>query len=347
VVGLLGLLVLAWAAAFLSVRFESHQYTELSSQQRAAAKTYFEKSYEPLPADWQWSHFSPEPEVELRTGYIEAPNAKGTVIIVPGFTSPIEMNARAIAAFNSAGYRVAAIDYRGQGGSWRPLANPEKGYVEDYAILADDLAGYAERVRLVDKPLFIFAISKGAHITMRAAEHNQAKASAYALAVPMIQIQTPDTKIPVLKLLSGAATLLGLGSAYPPGLSGWPPKNLVFGEATDCNANPETAQIQDSLFGLNPELRVSGVTMRWLKETIDSSDYIMSPEFTGSISEPVRIFNAGDDRIVNASAANAFCDSLNHCSVTEFANARHCINRENYSVYDQILEQTIDFFDQV
>jgi len=268
------------------------------------------------------------------------------LVIVPGFTSPIEMNSRAIKFFNAAGYRVAAIDYRGQGGSTRPLNNPEKGYVEDYGVLAQDLASYAQHIRIENKPLFVFGISKGAHISMRMAEENEANINAYALVVPMIQISAGGMSMSSLKFISNVGVALGLGSAYPPGLSNWPPEGLVFGEATDCNANPETAQIQDSLFAHNEALRVSSVTIRWLKETIDSSAYIMSSDFAKKITEPVHVFNAGDDRIVNAGSAKAFCDSLNDCSSTEFANARHCINREDYQVFDEILRKSLVLFEQ-
>lgn len=341
-----GLLFL-WLVMFVTLRFTSHNFSTLEPVQLAKAEAYFERGFEPMPTAWSWGTFTPETGVTLRTGVIEATNPKGTIVIVPGFTSPIEMNARAINAFNSAGYRVAAIDYRGQGGSSRPLSNPEKGYVEDYAVLANDVADYAKQVRVADKPLFIFAISKGAHISLRLAEKNTAGVSAYALAVPMIEISAGNMSMLTLEFVSNAATMLGLGAAYPPGVRNWPPKNLVFGESTDCNANPKTAQIQDSLFALKKSLRVSSVTMRWIRETIKSSKHIQSKEFVDKITEPIKIFNAGDDRIVNADSAKEFCDSLSDCSLTQFPKARHCINREDYEVFDQILEQSIMLFNQV
>ena len=54
------------------------------------------------------------------------------------------------------------LKYRGQGESYRPLTNPEKGYVESYARLGEELAEFAEQVRIADKPLFFYSISKGA-----------------------------------------------------------------------------------------------------------------------------------------------------------------------------------------
>ena len=86
--------------------------------------------------------------------------------------------------------------------------------------------------------------------------------------------------------------------------------------------------------------------MGWISETIKSSKHILTREFAAKITVPVKIFNAGDDRIVNADAAETFCDYLDKCSITNFADSRHCINRENYSVFDQILDQSVIFFDR-
>ncbi len=158
-----------WLVAFLVLRFETHEYTQLSDGQLAEAAAYLEGKLTPAPPAWEWNTFTPEPNVNLRTGMIDAANAKGTVIVVPGFTATIEMTMREIVKINAGGYRVASIEYRGQGKSYRPLANPEKGYVEDYAQLGAELAGFAEQVRITDKPLFFYSISKGAHITMRMA----------------------------------------------------------------------------------------------------------------------------------------------------------------------------------
>jgi len=341
---LLGLIFVLWLVTFLSLRFESHEYSVLSPEQQSIADLYFKKSFEPLPHDWRWSTYSPAPGVELRTGRLTIENPKGTVIVVPGFTSPIEMSARAYKMFSAAGFNVAAIDYRGQGKSWRPLSNPEKGHVESFAQLADDLAGFAKQERVADTPLFFFSISKGAHITMRMAEDNIANASAYALAVPMIEINSGGFDLSRLKFIAQTFTTLGLGSMYLPGLTQWPNDNLTFGEATDCNANPTTAQIQDSLFAQDKQLRVNGVTMRWLKESIESGEHLLRPEVAEKIVQPVKVFNAGDEQIVNAAAAKQFCESLANCSFSEFANARHCINRENYSVFDEILKQSIELY---
>ncbi len=123
-ISLLGLLFLAWMITYVAVRFERHEYTQISDEQRQQASDYLVGKVTPRPDTWQWETFTPEKGIDLRTGTVDAENAKGTVIFVPGFTGTIDMSMETITQLNRAGYRVAAIEYRGQGKSHRPLSNP-------------------------------------------------------------------------------------------------------------------------------------------------------------------------------------------------------------------------------
>lgn len=340
------LLASIWLVAFLALRFEPHEYTRLSDEQLAEAAAYLEGKLTPAPTAWHWNTFTPEPNVELRTGMIDAANAKGTVIVVPGFTATIEMTMREIVKINAAGYRVASIEYRGQGESYRPLANPEKGYVESYAQLGAELAEFAEWARIVDKPVFFYSISKGAHITMRMAGEQNPDVTAYVLIVPMVQVNTGDSDYSTVQTIVGAFHALGLGRLYAPGYSKWPNGELVFGKPTPCNANPDTAQTEDALFAERETLRTNGVTMSWLHKTAASTETLFSSEHIAAIVQPVKIFTAGVDTFVDTNAAQRFCNSLAQCEVSHFAESGHCITRENFDLYDRIIVDAISYFDQ-
>ena len=328
----------------LALRFESHNYTQLSDTQKSLAADYLKKKISPIPDAWQWQIFEVEPGIKLRTGVLDVDNAKGTVIVVPGFTGSIESLMYEITKLHAAGFRVAAIEYRGQGKSWRPLRNPEKAYVESYSELAQDLAKFTESINMSDQALFFYSISKGAHITMRmAAEHNL-DIAAYALVTPMIQIHSGDMTHARLKTISGFFSGVGLGSIYAPGQTNWPSNALVFGKATPCNANPETAQTQSALFSSQEPLRVGGVTMRWLYETSVSSDLLLNPDYVANITAPVKIFTAGIDKLVNTEASNQFCSSLNQCDAVHYKDSRHCMTQEDFSRYDSVIAASIEHF---
>ena len=345
--GLLALVISGWLITVLALKFERHEYVKITPQQQQAAEAYLAGKLTEVPDNWQWNTFNPEPGVDLRTGFIDAANAKGTVVVVPGFTGSIEMIMREITQLNAAGYRVAAIEYRGQGESWRPLRHPEKGYVESYSQLGSDVAKFARQIRLTGKPLFFFSISKGAHITMRMAAEQNPDVAAYALIVPMIKINTGEADHDSVGKFAKGLSAIGLGSMYAPGQSGWPNNGeLDFGVATDCNANPATAQSQSAMFALRPKLRTRGTTVQWIAETYESTNFLMDPANTSNIIAPVRVFTAGIDTLVSTDAANQFCSSLKRCKTTHFEGARHCITRENFALYDGIIRASITHFDQ-
>lgn len=133
---------------------------------------------------------------------------------------------------------------------------------------------------------------------------------------------------------------------YAPGRSQWPPLPLVFGKANGCNSNPDTAQVQSALFALDETLRTRGVTIKWLKETTDSTEKLLSKDFMKSVTQPVKIFTAGDDRIVRSDVAQQFCSSLENCHVKHFQEARHCINREDPENMNNIIRQSIALFEE-
>lgn len=341
---LVAVFAIVWAYAYLSLRFSQHQYAQLTADEQAAAQSYLADKLTPAPEGWQWDTFYPEHDVPLRTGIIHHPQAQGMVVVVPGYTGTIEMIMREIAQLYAAGFSVAAIEYRGQGDSWRPLPNPEKGFVSDYGALAIDLAKFARSVDSPERPLFFYSISKGAHITVRMALSEAVDVDAYALIVPMIKINTGDISYDLTAKLSQLFVAFGLGAQFAPGQSNWPGEQFELGVATGCNANPDLAQSQSALFAQRPELRVGGTTMQWLKATTESSALIESTSLKSRITAPVLLFTAGIDELVDTNAAQSFCAALGDCQNVHLPQSRHCITREDMDVYDSMIQQSIGFF---
>ena len=343
---LFSVLFFSWLVALLYLQLATHEYYSVSTAQKAQASAYLEGKLTPVPPTLQWSTFTSEPGIELRTSLLDAENPKGTIIVVPGWTGFAELSMRTIVTLNQAGYRVAHIEYRGQGKSTRLLRNPEKGHVESYAARANEVAQYANTIRIEDKPLFFFSESMGAHITMRMAAEQALDVDAYFLLVPLIKMNTGTIPYKVGTSLANVFSAVGLGAVYAPGQSQWPDLPLVFGKAHDCNANPQTAQRQSALFALDESLRSKGATMGMISETAASTVVISSAGYMDDLIQPVQMITAGIDTLVDTDASHEFCDALKNCEVTHFAEARHCISGENLQRMDTILAQAIAFFDR-
>jgi len=105
------------------------------------------------------------------------------------------------------------------------------------------------------------------------------------------------------------------------------------------------AQLQSAMFALDETLRTRGASIKWLKETTASTEKLLSPGFMNAVKQPVKIFTAGDDRLVRSDIATEFCSSLRNCTVKHFQEARHCINRENQERMNEIIRQSVTLFE--
>ena len=101
----------------------------------------------------------------------ELRNPKGTVCLFQGRGEFIEKHFETIADLLSQGYAVAALDWRGQGGSMRMTSNPRKGHVGSFKQYDLDLAAFMVQAVLPDCPPPYFAIghSMGACVLIQAA----------------------------------------------------------------------------------------------------------------------------------------------------------------------------------
>ncbi len=340
IVLIFGLLV---AAGFATTSGE-HEYAEMTDEQTATARAYLAGALTPLPEGAVFGTFEREPGVVLETLTVFHPNPKATIVLVPGYTAPLDVYGGTFQAFFDAGYAVRGLSQRGQGRSWRPLPNPEKGYVEDYRDLSADLAAY---IKTIDGPVLVYGNSMGGHIAMLMAGTEHIAVQAYALLVPMAKIHTGEFPYEVAGALTDFYSAIGFGANYGFGRSDWTfvPRNLS--EPTDCSAIPAYAHTRHMLVGLNTQLRVSDVTNQWVSETMKSTAEVASANHLARISAPVLSITAGDDRIVQTEAAEANCKALPNCRIKRFEAARHCIMHEGQAQKDAVHAEAIAFFDGV
>ena len=72
--------------------------------------------------------------------------ARGTVAVFGGRTEFIEKYFETDCAICSKrGFAVAALDWRGQGGSERQLRNPRKGHIDDFSLYERDFVAFVDR----------------------------------------------------------------------------------------------------------------------------------------------------------------------------------------------------------
>lgn len=343
------LLGAAWGYGWAN-RAGPHAYAPASAALQAEAADYLAASLPPMPEGWRWETFEPEPGVALRTGRIEPPGAKGTVLVVPGYTAPLDLYSEAVRAFVDAGYAVAGLEYRGQGLSHRDLLNPEMGHVASWSRLGADLAAYvAELQRTGGGRVFVYANSMGAHVALRAAGEATVDegpdVAGYALVAPMVKIHTGGFPHRLARAITGFYGATGLDGEFAVGRGPFDPAAVDWTAGTPCNTNPRTAWRRDALFLRDPALRVAGTTNGWVSRTMASTDAITAPAHVARIDRPVVMFTAGREAFVSTPAAAAMCERLARCERQHYAQASHCLVEESEAVRDDVFARTVRFFD--
>ena len=161
--------------------------------------------------------------VRLRAAFWSARAAapRGTVTILPGRAEFIEKYGEVVDELLARGFAVAPLDLRGQGGSQRELADPQKGHVDDFAQYALDLAALETALLAphAPRPWFGLAHSMAACACLLAARAQMLPFERLVATAPLVQIYTLETaRLP--RLLAASLDALGLGGAYIPGGDG-------------------------------------------------------------------------------------------------------------------------------
>ncbi|NHK28882.1 alpha/beta hydrolase [Parvularcula flava] len=311
-----------------------YQPRELDAAYMEASADYLEDNLVPLPAGWKFDRWEAADGTKLRWGLAQqgAGRAKATVLLVPGYAGTLDIYGQIFAELMAEGYDVAGLDLRGQGRSDRMLSNPEKPWVQDYGVYADDLAGFVDFLSgQVNGPLIVHGESFGGHVTLRAAgDHPDLAADGLVLIAPAVRVNTAPWPAALARSMVAMNVAAGRGEAYAPGQHDWAPWQPDITQDNPCGTNISTIHTKDAWFAHHPEMRVSsGPTNQWVLETMRSGDLLTDTSYTRRIDLPVILVTVGDDRVVETEPAAALCrDGLPHCTLIHVEEARHCLNFE-------------------
>ncbi len=265
----------------------------------------------------------------------ELRNPKGTVCIFQGRGEFIEKHFETAADLLSQGYAVAALDWRGQGGSMRMLSNPRKGHVRSFKQYDLDLAAFMTQAVLPDCPPPYFALghSMGACVLIQAAL-TRTWFEKIVLSAPMLEHASEHFPHGLVKALANLMKAMGLGGLQVPGQGSagfinWDfPNNPFTGDITRFE---RTKRIMEAA----PDLAVGGFTFSWMAAALDAMDSIAAIKKGTLFKVPVLIVAAGRDQIVSANAARNFAEKIPSVSTIVLDAARHELLLERESLREQ------------
>ena len=283
--------------------------------------------------------------VRLRTARW-SPNStpRGTVAVLAGRGEFIEKYFEAAGELLWRDFAVAMMDWRGQGGSDRPLRNSRKGHVDDFSHFERDLAAFVRSVLEPNcpRPWFGLCHSMGAAVLLGAAEGGRCPFERLVLTSPLIAARRVSHRGPA-GFLVGALDALGLGGAFIPGDSG---SEGWFGQfegnvwTSDADRFDRTARLVSAA----PNLFSSGLTIGWLHAAFRLMRRFEEPNFPRRITTPILIVAAGADQVTDTAAAERFASRLRAGRIVVIEGAKHEIlierdmfRRQFWAAFDQFV----------
>ncbi len=233
----------------------------------SAAPLYTDASDAPAGGRAQW--LTTADGLRIRVAVWNAAGPQGTVLLLPGRTEYVEKYGRAAGDLAQRGFATLCIDWRGQGLSPRPLADPMTGHVAAFSDYQTDLAAMLAfaRAQGLPEPYYMMAHSMGGCIGLRALIGGLPVAAA-AFSAPMWGILMATWMRPVATAISAAARWFAFDGRYAPGTG---PSTYVVDSPFVGNTLTTDAEMWDYMRRqalAHPELSLGGPSLGWLNTAL-------------------------------------------------------------------------------
>lgn len=272
------------------------------------------------------------------------PDAKGTVVIVHGFTESAEKFREMSYSFIIMGYNVFAVDNRGHGRSWRK--NPDKletvtvDKFEDYIFDLNFLVQTKIKPAVKDSPLYIYAHSMGGAIAVQYLQTYPGVFKKAVLSAPMIQANSGPLSPGLTLAVMRAACFFNKKDDMVFIHKGFNPER-TYEQSHDTSKARFDYYHQKRI--KNDLLKTSGASYSWVKEAMKVAKKNLDPDRCKKIEIPVLLCQPEEDSSVISEKENEFISLIPNGTLKKFYNCKH----EIYAAVDETaLEylQTIEAF---
>jgi lysophospholipase len=285
-----------------------------------------------------------------------APNVatRGVCVLLNGQTEFIEKYFEVIDELRVRGFAVATLDWRGQGGSARLLGDDSRksfiGDFSDYEEDLDTLMNWVVTPMLAagEKP-WALAHSMGAHNLLRYILKKPHTFGPCVLSAPMIAISFRGQREFVVRAVTAVQMWRRRAADWVWGMEKRDPHAMTF-VTQMVTSDPQRFARTQMLLQEQPDLRLAGATWGWLAAALRSMDWLKGPGRPESITTPMLVVGAGQDRICVTPQAKAFAGRMPQADYREIADAGHEILMERtpiraafWAAFDSFTSKWIPF----
>lgn len=265
--------------------------------------------------------------MRLRAGlwkpsHLAADKVRGTVVLSPGRTEPIEKYYEVIGNFLARGWCVLTHDWRGQGLSARLLPDRLKGHARAVEEFLDDynrlLNAYEDQC---PKPWIMVGHSMGACLNLLTLEGGEDRFAGAVLSSPMLRIKTGKRSMWSVKLVLRWNIRHGQAGDY---ILGDPDDPFDHNFAEDALTSDETRyeMWRQQLFAC-PHLAIGGPTYGWLAFALDAGERALKPKALKAVRPPVAVVQADADDVVWKQTSRWAAKRIPRARYVEVAGAKH------------------------
>lgn len=288
------------------------------------------------PDGWQHRAFEWKPAAGVR--------ARGSLLFQGGRADFMEKHLEAFSEWHALGWRLSGFDWRGQGGSGRFLDDKSVCHAPSLDMLVQDAAAFVIGwIRKTPGPHVVVAHSMGAHLVLRTLVEHGVQIDAAVLLSPMFAINTAPFP---LWFARGAVSLMRAA-----GRGTRPVWREGRGLASDrLRQAMLTASIDRFEHGnwwkrSSPHLTVGGPSWDWIGAALESQRKLDEPGALESLSLPILVLAARQDRLVSSAAIERGAARLPNASARLF-EAGHDLLREADPVRADVIAGIDAFLDR-
>ena len=297
----------------------------------------------PAPTGGAAEWFAGAGGARLRAALFPPPDAaRGSVILSPGRTEPIEKYFEAVGRLTAAGYHVLVHDWRGHGLSQR-LGADDRGHARGWRDFLTDYGALltAFETRL-PKPWIALGHSMGGCLTLLALSQGEQRFSGCVLSSPMLGLNTGQVPLTAARTLAGGLAAIGLGRGLA--VARTPVESF---EDNVLTHDPARYRRNNDQVLAHPELVVGPPTWAWLDFAFRATAVLQQGTGVAAIAIPVSIVAAGDERVVDNSATERVAARLRNGRLTLIPGAFHELMQETDVIQAQFWRAFDDLADRV